>query len=168
MSNSDWWYLAVKVTSESQARIARWVLEQEWPHHTVFKKPSDYHVTLVYSYDGRNREDTPRRAVEALPFWGLVGGASEPRIMTPGDPRPGALVPVAIPLDSVDLHDSMVDEQEIFRMARYKVSMFDEVLPHVTVAVVPESTDPALVEGMSRPDFHVELEDYAYVGGLQL
>lgn len=165
---SDWWYMAAEIPQQARDRIACWVLEQELLTGSpgiVLKKPSTYHVTLIYSYDGRGREDLPHRIASAKPEWQWFARATGVEAFTPAIEH--ALVPVVLALDSPNLKAHAERHIAEFKRAGYRVSEFEGgYKPHITVALVdPNYAPKERAANMTAPDFPFKLGWSTVTGG---
>jgi 2'-5' RNA ligase len=165
----DWWYAAAELPLSAQGQIARWVLEQEWAPNTVFKKPTDYHVTLAYAYDGRGRQDLPQRIASVRPVVSYMCKAHRPDAFT--DALGRGLTPVVLKLDAPELAQHVAYHVNEFKRAGYKVSEFleDGYQPHVTVAMVdPVWAPEERIKRMSAPNLAFYLGNTIVTGGVRL
>lgn len=148
----DWWYNAIPLMKGAQGNIARWVLEQEWAPNTVFKKPSSYHITTVYSYDGRD-DARLSKLLDAYRIPTFVANAESVEAFTPRPDTPGALVPVVIRLAAPGLESLVQLHLDAFEEAGFEVSRWKGgYKPHVTVALVDPIWEPKIrVSKMTPP-----------------
>lgn len=163
----EWFYMMAELPERARQEVAAWVLEQSWPKGTTFKQPSRYHVTIVYSFDGRNREDLPARIAAASTGWDRQCNFKAVEIFTPAPLRDGTIQevnPVVLTISSPMLVQAGTIVMDRFKNAGYKVSEFDKgYQPHITVAMVP----PTKVIEIAAPNISFRLQPRATTGGIK-
>lgn len=149
---AEWWYNSIPLMEGAQGQIARWVLEQDWAPNMIFKKPSSYHITTVYSYDGRNDERLPNLLDVYRIRETFIADAVSVEAF---DDRTGSgLVPIVLKLAVPGLDSKVALALDAFEEAGFKVSRFEGGwTPHITVAMMDPLWEPKIrVSKMTPPD----------------
>lgn len=164
----EWFYMMAELPERARQEVAAWVLEQQWPEGTKLKRPSRYHVTIVYSFDGRNRADLPAMIQAASTGWNRQCNFKGVETFTPAPLRDGTLQevnPVVLTISSPMLVQAGTIIMDRFKTAGFKVSEFDKgYQPHITVAMVPQASQIEL----AAPNISFRLQPRATTGGYKM
>lgn len=155
---ADWWYVAAQLPPEARKEIAQWVTEQTWPEGTTLKHEDTYHVTTIYSYDGRDRLTADEFDDLRSPW---VFNVATRGVETFTDART-PMQPVVITLSAFLLSRIVEIHLTTLESMGFKVSRFEGgYKPHITVAMIPQETSFEA----EPPWLTFRLEKEAVIGG---
>lgn len=159
---ADWFYMMAELPEQARQEVACWVLEQEWPSDTVLKRPSRYHVTIVYSFDGREREDLPALIAASSTGWNRKAHVNGVELFF--NNQPGTLTPIVLTLQSPQLVQAGEIMLDRFEQRGFKVSRFEGgYKPHITVAMIPQG----IAFNAPHPEVSFRLQPRATTGGIK-
>lgn len=133
---SNWFCPSFLIPDKARVELSEWAQSVEWPEGTVLKRPSRYHVTVMYSATGGShpRKDAFLAAIQPPASFRVWTARVEQ--LTPGNALHNRPIGVVL---SNDLLRKWVESDVLYQggMLDFQPNTFGSYKPHVTVAEIP-------------------------------
>lgn len=131
---SEWFCPALLLPDEAKVKLSEWAQSVDWPEGTVLKRPSRYHITVLYSPTAHDRSEAFLAAIQPQASFRVWTARVEQ--LAPGNSLHTR--PIGVVLSNALLYNYV---EHIVRPLADGIGMehstHGSYLPHVTVAEIP-------------------------------